>query len=489
VLGIRFAIIFWALALIACGTKTPAPPNTAAPVAPAAAADPPVASETIRGGERIGWEQAAADVTALAALRYAVYVDGARAELSGATCASIVSSSGFPCVAPLPALSAGPHMLELASFFLSGGAAIESGRSAPLHVTVVTTATSGGALSSNGQYATAPAGTDVVTRDGVRLRIELVAAGLDRPSDLAFAPDGRLFIAERLGRIRILRDGRLLPQPAVSLSESLGADGKLLALALDPQFDRTGFVFVLYTAPSRSLERTFCLARLREAADTLGERAVLIEGTGASPTARGSLRIGPDSKIYAAFDDEGAEAQRDAATSPPQGKILRLNLDGTTPHEQAGATPTYAEGYQSPGGFDWDVGTGTLWIADSDRHGSSRLRAMVSDPGVGRTGRGVVTGTYALPATASSTTFYRGQLFPSLVSNLLVASDEGRGLLRIRLDRLDPHEPSKSAGMEWLIQDRPGGVRAVAVGPDGAIYFATSTTIERLVPDSTTAAR
>src|SRR5258708_17661525 len=90
VLGIRFAIIFWALALIACGTKTPAPPNTAAPVAPAAAADPPVASETIRGGERIGWEQASADVTALAARRYPVDFDGALPGFAGWTAASFV---------------------------------------------------------------------------------------------------------------------------------------------------------------------------------------------------------------------------------------------------------------------------------------------------------------------------------------------------------------------------------------------------------------
>src|SRR5258708_7145022 len=319
-------MILGGLALIACGTKTRARPNTAAPAAPAAPADPLVASETISGSERIGWEQPAADVAALAALRYAVYVDGARAELSGATCASIASSSGFPCLAPLPALSAGPHMLELASFLLSGGAAIESGRSVPLQVTVVATAASGAALSSNGPYATALAGPDVVTRDSVRLRVELVAAGLDRPSDLAFAPDGRLFIAERLGRIRILRDGRLLPQPALSLSGSLGADGSLLALALDPQFDRTGFLFVLYSAPSRSLDRTFCLARLREAADTLGERAVLIEGIRASSTARGSLRIGPDSKLYAAFDDDGVDAEREAVP-PPRSEMLRLTCD------------------------------------------------------------------------------------------------------------------------------------------------------------------
>jgi len=69
--------------------------------------------------------------------------------------------------------------------------------------------------------------------------------------------------------------------------------------------------------------------------------------------------------------------------------------------------------------------------------------------------------------------FYRGSLLPAMAGSLLVASDEGRQLLRISGDRV-----------EALLQDQVGGVRAVAVAPEGAIYFANATAVGRLVPDA-----
>jgi glucose/arabinose dehydrogenase len=423
----RLWIVVCCLTLIGCDRKSPPP----APVV-----NPPATSETVTGTERVGWNQPAADAVELATIGYVIYVDGVRTELAGVTCASAAAAASFPCSARLPPMSVGPHALQLASF-VNDGSVLESARSAPLLVTLVGQGVFLGQTFGAAAVGEEPRAADAkVVSNGMTLRGELVAAGLEWPTDLAFAQDGRLFVAERRGRIRIIRDGRLLSEPAVSLADTLGAEGQLLALALDPQFERTRHVFAIYTELSRPGDRSgdrsgepmFTLARFREVSDTLGDRAVLLSGVPASsPSPAAALRFGPDGKLYAAFDD-GGDARRSRDAGSLNGKVLRLNPDGTTPRDATGATPVYADGYLSPVALDWDPVTATLWVADRS-------------------------------AGASRFAFYRGTLFPGWAGRLLSASDKifGAGL---------------TSG--------PGGV---AVGPDGAIYFGTAGGVGRLVPD------
>jgi aldose sugar dehydrogenase len=470
----RLPVILCCLALCflgACDRKAPAPPVVT----------PPPGSETINGTERIGWDQRAADTAELATMSYVIYVDGTRTPLTAVTCATEASAAGFACSARLPTLSAGSHTLQIASF-VTDGTVLESDRSASLNVSVVTQ-TSAGVRPRDTTKAPSPRAWDdarVELADRVTLRVELVAEGFQEPVDLAFAPDGRLLVAERTGTIRILprMSGHTsLPDPALSLAQEFGdGEASILAIAIDPQFDRTRFVFAVYAAPARSGEPMFTLARFRESSNTLGDRIVLLDAVpAASPSPAAALRFGADGKLYAAFDD-GGDPRRSGDGASLNGKILRLNPDGTTPDDQAGSTPVYAEGLSSPAGFDWDPqhAPGTLWIADRDG-GAATLRRVVADT-ASRAGRkrGVVDNAYTLPAASvpTSVAFYRGGLFPAMAGSLLVASDEGRHLLRIAGDRVDA-----------LLQDRVGGVRAVAAAADGAIYFANANAVGRLVPD------
>jgi len=124
----RSTIVLIALcaACAACGQSSPPPPVVT----------PPAGTETITGTERIGWDQPAPNLAELATFRYAIYVDGTRSELAGVSCATSATASGFPCTALLPAMAAGAHTLELASFVVDGGV-LESARSAALRVMVV----------------------------------------------------------------------------------------------------------------------------------------------------------------------------------------------------------------------------------------------------------------------------------------------------------------------------------------------------------------
>ena len=169
----RLWIVLCCLLMIACDKKSPPAP----PVI-----EPPAATETINGSERIGWDQPAADTVELATIGYAIFVDGARTQLTGVTCAAIAVAARFPCTARLPAMTAGAHTLELASFVNDGGM-LESARSAALRVTLAA--------------QTAPAANAATRRSGAALHDTVVAGGADSIADLAFAPDGRLFVAER----------------------------------------------------------------------------------------------------------------------------------------------------------------------------------------------------------------------------------------------------------------------------------------------------
>jgi glucose/arabinose dehydrogenase len=458
--------------LAACDkTPTPAPPVVT----------PPAGSQVITGHEHLGWDQPAADAVELAAIHYAIYVDGARAELAGASCDSVIASAGFACTAPLPALSLGAHVLQLSSF-TSDGSVLESAPSAALNVTVVASAATTDAAARTAW----PSGQTIETQDGVKLRLELLADGLDRPADLALAPDGRVFVAERGGHIRIVTNAGVAPATAWSLADDSPAAGQVVALALDPQFAQNHFVFAIYTSPTRSGEPAFSLARFRESAGLLAERVIVQDEVSASRgDAAASLRFGPDGKLYAAFDDGGDPGVAGDLASR-NGKLLRINADGSTPRDQAGGAPTYSYAYHSPGGLAWDPGAGSWWIADRDTAASARLSAVIPDPAArqGET-RGAIRASFALPAASrpSAIAVYgvqRSSAASALSGSLLIASDSGRHLLRLRID---PQGPARIQSSERLLQDVVGGVRAVAVGGDGAIYFATARAVGRLVPE------
>lgn len=475
---------FIALAWLAtAGCSKPSPPST----------EPPADGERITGAERLGWDQPPDNSDSLAGLRYAIYVDGARSELTGVSCAATASASGFPCTAPLPRMSAGSHSLELASFS-SDGALLESPRSAPLRVVVVSSTSTvlrGGTTAPSdtaparrgaGESDRGPVAT-TTTSDGTRLRLDRVTSGLDMPADLAFAPDGRLFIAERAGGVRSVHRGALPAGPVPPFDEvEMSGGGGLLSIALDPAFERTHWVYAIYTTlsldPSRSGARVFRLARFRELQDVLAERVVLLDDIPVSPIRpAASIRFGADGKLYVALDDGGSPRSAGDLASY-SGKILRLNADGTTPGDQT--NPVYSVEHRSPRGFDWQPADQLLWTVGGATAESQRA-SVITDSG--RPRRGAVRASYELSRApgASSVAFYRGGLIPSFRDNLLVAfQDDGGGLLRIRIDANDA---TRVVSMERLLENQVGAVRALTVGPDGAIYLGTADALLRLAPE------
>jgi glucose/arabinose dehydrogenase len=331
----------------------------------------------------------------------------------------------------------------------------------------------GGAASSS-----LPA-TLVVTAEQVRLNLVPIAEGLTRPSDLAFGADGSIFVAERRGVVRLLRDGVLAEAPALDLStEMTRPEGGLLAIALDPRFEESRLMYALYAvdAPRNGLE--FTLARFRHVDGVFAERAVLLDRTKASANgASGALRVGPDGKLYVALDS-ASDGRVAGSFATYNGKVLRFNTDATTPVDQPSSSPIYSLEHPQPLALDWQPASGTLWVVDRVGADAGRLSAVVKDPGQSRVASRT---SYALPAGtgAASAAFYRGDLMSIFKGNLFVAAEMGRQLIRLRFD---PDDASKVVSVERMLQDQIGAVRVVAQGPDGALYIATESALYRLAP-------
>ena len=444
----RLALVLMWFAAAACGSGSPAPSQ------PGGGGS---TTETITGRERIGWNQQADDVGELSSFRYAVYVDGVRSELGGTSCSTSAASAGYECSGRLPPMAPGTHTLEIATYVVVDGVTVESGRSVPLRVTVTASTAPAGEPWAGGETET--------TGDGVALRADRLSDGLDQPVDAAFASDGRLFIAERRGRIRTVVDGEIQSSDALQLvaSNRDAFPPEILSVTIAPDFDRTHFVYVLQTARGGA-GGIVQLARYREVGGALGERAVLFE-TKLPPDVETSavVRFGPDGKLYAALGGEGGN-----------GRLLRLNAEGGVPRDQAGSGPEVATGIESARGLDWQPGAATMWIADDDGAEGHLSAVRMSVPPV----RAIVEARRAVRGAVHALAFYKGDALPAFRRDALLASAEGY-IIRLRFAEDDP---TRVASSERLLDQRAGPIRVVLVSPAGEIYFCTDTTLGKLAP-------
>src|SRR6187397_1674960 len=159
-----------------------------------------------------------------------------------------------------------------------------------------------------------------------------IATGLSAPTAMALAPDGRVFVCEQGGTLRISKNGALLPTPFLTLSVDSAGERGLLGVVLDPNFATSQYVYVYYTVPSPAHNR---LSRFTANGDVAvaGSETVLLELDNLSSATNhngGALHFGADGKLYIGVGDNahGANAQ---SLTILFGKLLRINSDGSIP--------------------------------------------------------------------------------------------------------------------------------------------------------------
>lgn len=162
---------------------------------------------------------------------------------------------------------------------------------------------------------------------------QVIASGLASPTAMQFAPDGRLFVAEQGGRLRVIKDGTLLAAPFVTLTVNASGERGLLGVAFDPAFASNRFVYVYYTATTPTLHNRISRFTANGDVAVAGSERVIFELDNLSSATNhngGAIAFGPDGKLYAAVGDNANGANAQSLTSL-HGKMLRINADGTIP--------------------------------------------------------------------------------------------------------------------------------------------------------------
>lgn len=432
----------------------------------------PGSATTIRGDERLGWDQPAASRAELSTFDFAIYVDGTRLEMSGVSCQNTATAAGFPCSGRLPTLTPGLHTLELAAFIIDDIGILEGPKSPPFSVNVVPGLGAPAGADAGGSVPGSPGPGRPSLQPLNAGALDLVADGYSDIAAAAMTPDPWLIVAERRGvvRARHLEDERQQSALAVAGTQADGEAGSLVSLAPDPAFARTRYVFVLQTAPSRA-GLTWQVARYRQAGAAFGERAVLFESGVAPGAPAGGLRFGPDGRLYIALQD-AASPRRGPAGEARETLILRLNPDGTTPADQPAGSPVVAAIPGDAHAFDWHPGTGALLLAAGSPDRPARLltpgaalrRARASEP--------VVDFLLAGARGVSAMAFSGAAAPPAVEAALFVAGESG--LHRVEFD---PRGLSRPQSIETLT-DTP--LRTVFRAPDGALYVASADSVLRL---------
>lgn len=347
------------------------------------------------------------------------------------------------------------------------------------------------------------------------LRVDTVASGLEVPWAFDFAPDGRIFLTERVGRVRVVENGVLRAEPWAEFGvhardAEWRPESGLMGIALAPDFARTGHVYVVGTfrrdegplgrvwravasrvssAPVSPWENR--VYRLTDRGGRGVERTLVVGGLPAWHYHAGSaLAFGPDGMLYVTTGDvtRSPEAQDGESLA---GKVLRYRPDGSVPADNpVPGSPVYAAGFRNSQGLAWHPETGELFAAEHGPTAMAHEGARWGHDEVNVVARGanygwpVVAGRQAHPGFTPPAMEWSSGMAPSGIAvytgphaawrgNLFVGGLRGRQLGRVVVER-DARGTPRAVRQQSLLRDQVGRIRGVRMGPDGALYVTTS---------------
>jgi len=331
-------------------------------------------------------------------------------------------------------------------------------------------------------------------------RVVTVADGLVNPWSMAFLPDGDILITERPGRLRIVRNGALLPDPVPGVPEVFArGQGGLLDVVPHPDFATNRLVYISYSKPQGENESNTAVIRGRFENDRLVDVEQIWESQARGRGHYGSrIAFDGNGHVFITAGDRQVPPSGDLESHPAQdpsnhhGVVVRLNEDGSVPSDnpfvgQDGILPDiWSYGHRNPQGLVIHPETGDVWITEHGPQGGDELNLI--QPGLNYgwpvVGYGVNYGSGArihdatmregmenpvhvwVPSIGTSgLAIYTGDRFPGWQGDIFAG-----GLSGERVDRLEMD--GRNVVLRETVLHGLGRIRDVRQGPDGYLYVA-----------------
>ena len=344
---------------------------------------------------------------------------------------------------------------------------------------------------------------DVMLRSALHdYRVVTVADGLVQPWSIAFLPGGDMLVTERPGRLRIIRQGKLLEQAVDGVPKALhSSQGGLLEVMPHPNFSSNRLLYLTYSKPSADgKQATTALVRGRFENDRLTNVEQLFESISQGRGHfGGKIAFDKNGFLFLTLGDRQVPPEGNLEAHPAQdlsnhhGKMIRLHDDGKVPADnpfvsRAGARPEiWTYGHRNVQGIAVHPETGDVWTNEHGPQGGDELNRLQAGANYGwpvigfgvnyNTGLAIHTGTHRqgmqqpihvwVPSIGiSGMMIYTGDKFPQWRGNLFVGGMVGQQLARLTL------EGQRVTNEETLVPQQ-GRIRDVRQGLDGFIYLVT----------------
>jgi len=337
------------------------------------------------------------------------------------------------------------------------------------------------------------------TGDDTEFKVVTITEGLQHPWSLAFLPNGDILVTERPGRLRIISDGHLEPQPISGLPEITAAgQGGLLDVVLHPDYQTNGWIYLSYAAAGPGGFGTeLARGRLKERVLVDFELLFRLQPKSGTRQHFGSrILFDRAGFLYLTVGDRG-EKMRAQNRADHAGSVIRLHDDGRVPKDnpfyghQKVKAGIYSYGHRNPQGLALHPDTGDVWLHEHGPQGGDELNRVQPGFNYGwpvitygvNYGSGTAIGEgvrkagmqqpeyYWVPSIApSGMTFYTGDVFPRWRGDIFIGSLKFQLLTRLHMKGGSVEKETR------YLQGELGRIRDVRTGPDGYLYLLTDAT-------------
>jgi len=305
--------------------------------------------------------------------------------------------------------------------------------------------------------------------------------GLNVPWELVSVPDGRMFVTERPGTIRVIENGELATEPLIEFAAPFNEEGEggLLGLAADPDFAVNGYLYAYhsYLEDDGDIANRVLRLKVSDGKATI-DKELLSDIPGGVNHNGGRIKIGPDNLLYITTGEryEPELAQNEDSLG---GKILRIGLDGSIPEDNPWPnSPVYSMGHRNAQGLAWNPDNGYLYATEHGQRNFDEINRIEAGENYGWPeveGDDNDKGTYRAPLAHSGEETWA----PSGVAfikegpwagSLLAANLRGEQLLKITLSE----DGTQVTQVEPIFKNEWGRIRNVTAGEEGKLYVLTN---------------